>query len=71
MTMSDVAEPVAVERPHGILRRELRVWEAFAISVGIMAPTAAMAPNGACPSSSSGLPSGLDRDPASRTPSSA
>ena len=47
--MSDVVEPVAVERPRGVLRRELRVWEAFAISIGIMAPTAAMALNGVAP----------------------
>jgi amino acid transporter len=40
---------MAAERPHGVLRRELRVWEAFAISIGIMAPTAAMALNGVAP----------------------
>jgi amino acid transporter len=33
----------------GHLRRELRFWEAIAISVGIMAPTAAMALNGVLP----------------------
>src|SRR6201991_4602348 len=33
---------------HG-LRRELRFWEAIAISIGIMAPTAAMALNGVAP----------------------
>src|ERR1700760_1090381 len=33
---------------HG-LRRELRFWEAIAISIGIMAPTAAMALNGTAP----------------------
>src|SRR4051812_27216674 len=33
----------------GQLRRELRFWEAIAISVGIMAPTAAMALNGVAP----------------------
>jgi amino acid transporter len=37
------------ERSHGTLRRELRFWEAIAISVGIMAPTAAMALNGTVP----------------------
>jgi amino acid transporter len=37
------------ERSHGSLRRELRFWEAIAISVGIMAPTAAMALNGVAP----------------------
>src|SRR5437763_13841555 len=36
------------ERPGG-LRRELRFWEAIAISIGIMAPTAAMALNGVAP----------------------
>jgi amino acid transporter len=50
MTMSDIAETTpAAQRPRGKLRRELRVWEAFAISVGIMAPTAAMALNGVVP----------------------
>ncbi|MGZ4388274.1 MAG: APC family permease, partial [Gaiellaceae bacterium] len=39
----------AEERSHGTLRRELRFWEAIAISVGIMAPTAAMALNGVAP----------------------
>ncbi|HZT15084.1 MAG TPA: APC family permease [Gaiellaceae bacterium] len=39
----------AEERSHGRLRRELRFWEAVAISVGIMAPTAAMALNGTVP----------------------
>src|SRR5213595_1009779 len=34
---------------HGHLRRELRFWEAIAISIGIMAPTAAMALNGVAP----------------------
>jgi amino acid transporter len=48
--MSEIAEPtMAAERPRGKLRRELRVWEAFAISIGIMAPTAAMALNGVAP----------------------
>ena len=46
--MSEIAEPTAAaERPRGTLRREPPVGEAFAISVGIMAPTAAMALNGA------------------------
>src|SRR6187399_115353 len=49
MTMSDFAETTSAKRPHGVLRRELRVWEAFAISIGIMAPTAAMALNGVAP----------------------
>src|SRR6185437_9419324 len=38
----------AEERPAG-LRRELRFWEAIALSIGIMAPTAAMALNGVAP----------------------
>jgi amino acid transporter len=33
------------------LRRELRVWEAVALSIAIMAPTAAMALNGTVPAS--------------------
>jgi amino acid transporter len=37
------------EYAKGSLRRELRFWEAIAISVGIMAPTAAMALNGVAP----------------------
>jgi amino acid transporter len=36
-------------RSQGQLRRELRFWEAIAISVGIMAPTAAMSLNGVAP----------------------
>ena len=70
--MSDVAEPMAVERPRGVLRRELRVWEAFAISVGIMAPTAARALNGTLPERflwPSFWPRSRSRS--SRTPSSA
>jgi amino acid transporter len=40
----------AVEaRRRGTLRRELRFWEAIALSIGIMAPTAAMALNGVAP----------------------
>ncbi len=40
----------AYEGPsQGKLRRELRFWEAIAISIGIMAPTAAMALNGVAP----------------------
>jgi amino acid transporter len=43
-------EAVAVEeRSQGALRRELRFWEAIALSIGIMAPTAAMALNGVAP----------------------
>src|SRR5579862_8446472 len=37
------------EYAKGSLRRELRFWEAIAISIGIMAPTAAMALNGTAP----------------------
>ena len=39
----------AGERKQGALRRELRFWEAIALSIGIMAPTAAMALNGVAP----------------------
>ncbi len=35
------------------LRRELRFWEAIVLSIGIMAPGAAMALNGTLPASSS------------------
>jgi amino acid transporter len=49
--MSVADTPAPAERPRGQLRRELRVFEAFAISVGIMAPTAAMALNGVIPAS--------------------
>jgi amino acid transporter len=45
-----VAAP-AEDRSRGSLRRELRFWEAVAISIGIMAPTAAMALNGTVPAS--------------------
>ena len=47
--MSVVDAPVAADQPRGKLRRELRLFEALAISVGIMAPTAAMALNGVAP----------------------
>src|SRR5438093_508216 len=39
----------AGRRSQGGLRRELRFWEAIALSIGIMAPTAAMALNGVAP----------------------
>src|SRR3954464_10630599 len=39
----------APEREGGALRRELRFWEAIALSIAIMAPTAAMALNGTVP----------------------
>ena len=43
-------DAAAVEQPRqGTLRRELRFWEAIALSIGIMAPTAAMALNGVAP----------------------
>jgi amino acid transporter len=47
--MSVGEAPAVGERPRGRLRRELRLFEALAISVGIMAPTAAMALNGVAP----------------------
>src|SRR5215217_175278 len=48
--MSTEATAAAAEAPpRGKLRRELRFFEAIAISVGIMAPTAAMALNGVVP----------------------
>src|SRR5207237_1930005 len=45
----DVAIEHAEYESRGHLRRELRFWEAIAISIGIMAPTAAMALNGVAP----------------------
>jgi amino acid transporter len=47
--VSEATEAAAVGREGGTLRRELRFWEAIAISIGIMAPTAAMALNGVAP----------------------
>jgi amino acid transporter len=47
--VSQATEAVVVEEGPGKLRRELRFWEAIAISIGIMAPTAAMALNGVAP----------------------
>jgi amino acid transporter len=48
-----MAEVPANERvqTQGTLRRELRFWEAIALSIGIMAPMAAMALNGVLPAS--------------------
>jgi amino acid transporter len=43
------APATAGPRPGRGLRRELRFWEAIALSIGIMAPTAAMALNGVVP----------------------
>jgi amino acid transporter len=44
------SEAAVPERPaNRTLRRELRFWEAIALSIGIMAPTAAMALNGVAP----------------------
>jgi hypothetical protein len=40
---------VSTPREDGGLRRELRFWEAIALSIAIMAPTAAMALNGTVP----------------------
>jgi amino acid transporter len=47
--MSVIEAPAGAEPQRGGLRRELRLFEALAISVGIMAPTAAMALNGVAP----------------------
>jgi amino acid transporter len=47
--MSDAVVAHEEYASKGSLRRELRFWEAIAISVGIMAPTAAMALNGVAP----------------------
>jgi amino acid transporter len=48
---TEATAPAAGDQPRGKLRRELRFFEAIAISVGIMAPTAAMALNGVVPAS--------------------
>jgi amino acid transporter len=50
--MSTGESSSAVDAPAGTtrgLRRELKFWEAIALSIGIMAPTAAMALNGVAP----------------------
>ena len=49
MSTGTAAAPHAEDAPRGHLRRELRFWEAVALSIGIMAPTAAMALNGVAP----------------------
>ena len=42
------SDPVQ-DHPSGALRRELKFWETIALSIAIMAPTAAMALNGTAP----------------------
>jgi amino acid transporter len=48
-TSQSVGAGEAPAAPRAGLRRELRFWEAIALSIGIMAPTAAMALNGVAP----------------------
>jgi amino acid transporter len=48
-TSETVGAAQAPAAPGTGLRRELRFWEAIALSIGIMAPTAAMALNGVAP----------------------
>jgi amino acid transporter len=48
-TSQTVGAADAPAAPRTRLRRELRFWEAIALSIGIMAPTAAMALNGVAP----------------------
>jgi amino acid transporter len=48
-TSQSVGAADASAAPSGGLRRELHFWEAIALSIGIMAPTAAMALNGVAP----------------------
>ncbi|HKO26821.1 MAG TPA: APC family permease [Solirubrobacteraceae bacterium] len=48
-TSQTVGAAPAPAAPGTGLRRELRFWEAIALSIGIMAPTAAMALNGVAP----------------------
>ena len=50
MSTSQTAGATEAPAPrHAGLRRELHFWEAIALSIGIMAPTAAMALNGTAP----------------------
>jgi amino acid transporter len=50
MSTSETVDPAtAPAASRTRLRRELRFWEAIALSIGIMAPTAAMALNGVAP----------------------
>src|SRR3954468_2022854 len=46
-----VSAPAPDDHQGGTLRRELHFWEAIALSIAIMAPTAAMALNGTVPAS--------------------
>jgi amino acid transporter len=47
--MTTTSETQRATSTSGGLRRELRFWETIALSIGIMAPTAAMALNGTAP----------------------
>jgi amino acid transporter len=47
--MATPQPPAPAAQTAGGLRRELRFWETIALSIGIMAPTAAMALNGTAP----------------------
>ena len=46
---SSATAPPVTDPPSRGLRRELRFWEAIALSIAIMAPTASMALNGTAP----------------------
>ncbi|MBV9001924.1 MAG: hypothetical protein JO304_22900, partial [Solirubrobacterales bacterium] len=48
-TSQTVGAAEGAATPRTGLRRELHFWEAIALSIGIMAPTAAMALNGVAP----------------------
>ena len=49
MSSSETAAVAGTPASKSGLRRELHFWEAIALSIGIMAPTAAMALNGVAP----------------------
>jgi hypothetical protein len=49
MSTSETVGAAERPAPGTGLRRELHFWEAIALSIGIMAPTAAMALNGVAP----------------------
>jgi amino acid transporter len=51
MAAESTTQPSDSSPPRSGLRRELRFWETIALSIAIMAPTAAMALNGTAPAS--------------------
>src|SRR6201999_4650790 len=49
LTLATTRSDPVHDQPSGGLRRELKFWETIALSIAIMAPTAAMALNGTAP----------------------